>query len=57
MDERAGLVPVMNGTAFQDICQLQIVVGVGLTLFTWADKNIELVFVQIFSIINRKSPP
>lgn len=42
---RSGLIPVVNGAAFQDICQLQIVVGVGLPFCGWTNEYIELVFV------------
>lgn len=56
-DMCAALIPVVNSATFQDIRQFQIVVSVGLAFCGWTDEYIELVFVQIVSVIYRKYPP
>lgn len=56
-DKCVGLIPAMYGIAFQNVCQFQVVVGVGLPACGRTDEYIELVFVQVVCVIYRNYPP
>ena len=44
-DEGVGLVPAVHGTAFQNVSQFQVVMGMGAPFYSRTDEGIEFVFI------------